>query len=60
MKEIGASIDIVVKVPDHVYQMFIDDDNICDLYALMSWVLKIDVMEMTELSWYEINYPEEL
>lgn len=60
MKEIGATIEIVVKVSDEVYDKYIDDaDGTCDLHLLLDHCLGVTIID-AELDWYEICYPEEI
>lgn len=61
MKEIGGTINIVIKVSDEVYDKYVDEkDGLCDYWSLMDDCVGINIRSQAELSWYEFDYLEEI
>lgn len=63
MHKIGVTVDIVFDVPDEVYQEYVYQSDLCDLYLLAKDYIRLEVApnrQGVKLDWFEINYPEEI
>ena len=59
MKEIGFTINMVVKVPDRIYEQYIDPkDGLPNLWQLADDYIRWAPRKGVKLSWYEFDYPE--